>query len=112
MQLIAYWDTFQNSQWCQSNQCGLQYDFKKTHLFAEILGGLEVALDDEEPVVVEVGDDDVVAGREADSPGRVEVLPHVALEAVLGDEVAVRLEQLDAVVPKRVKFNMKNLALD
>ena len=50
-------------------------------------------------MVVEVCDDDVVAGREADSPGRVKVLPHVALEAVLGDKVAVGLEQLDAVVP-------------
>ena len=60
-------------------------------------------------MVVEVGDDDVVARREADPPGRVEVLPHVALEAVLGDEVAVRLEQLDAVVPRKVKFNMKKI---
>ena len=50
-------------------------------------------------MVVEVRDDDVVAGREADAPGRVEVLPHVALEAVLGDKVPVRLEELDAVVP-------------
>ena len=81
----------------------------RTHLFSEILGGLEVALDDEEPVVVEVGDDDVVAGREADAPRRVEVLPHVALEAILGDEVPVRLEQLDAVVPG-VQFIRKILA--
>ena len=50
-------------------------------------------------MVVEVGDDDVVAGREADAPGRIKVLPHVSLEAVLGDEVPVRLEQLDAVIP-------------
>ena len=80
----------------KGSQCGIS---KNSHLFPEILGGLEVALDDEKPVVVEVGDDDVVAGREADAPGRIKVLPHVSLEAVLGDEVPVRLEQLDAVIP-------------
>ncbi len=41
-------------------------------------------------MVVEVGDDGLVVGREADAPRRVEVLPHRALEAVLVQVVPVR----------------------
>ena len=69
------------------------------HLLSKKLRTLEVRLDDEQSVVVEVGDDGLVVGGEANAARRVEVLPHGALEAVLVQEVAVRTKELDAVVP-------------
>lgn len=50
-------------------------------------------------MVVEVGDNGLVVGGEADAARRVEVLPHGAFEAVLVQEVAVGTEELNAVVP-------------
>jgi len=80
-----------NSFLYSSNKC--------SYLLSEELCALKICLDDEQPVVVEVGDDGLVVGCEANAAGRVEVLPHGALEAVLVQEVAVGAEELDSVVP-------------
>ena len=50
-------------------------------------------------MVVEVGDDGLVVGREANAARGVKVLPHGALKTVLVQEVPVGTEELDPVVP-------------
>ena len=49
-------------------------------------------------MIVEVGDDGLVVGREADASGRVEVFPHRALESVLVQEFAVGSKQLKRII--------------
>lgn len=59
---------------------------------------MEVGLNDEQTVVVEVGDNDLPVTREADTTGRGEVLGEGALEAIFVEEGAVRRKQLHAPV--------------
>ena len=74
------------------------FDDLNGHLFSKELRSLKVCLDNEKSMIVEVGDDGLVVGREADASGRVEVFPHRALESVLVQEVAVGSKQLKRVI--------------
>ena len=69
------------------------------YLFSKKLSAVQVGLDEEQSMVVEVRDDGLVVGREADAARRVEILPHRAFEAVLAQELPVGREKLDPVIP-------------
>jgi hypothetical protein len=74
------------------------FDDLNGHLFSKELRSLKVCLDNEKSMIVEVGDDGLVVGREADASGRVEVFPHRTLESVLVQEVAVGSKQLKRII--------------
>lgn len=71
-----------------------------TALRSQELRLFQIGIDDDDAVVVEVGDDDAASGGETDAPRRIEVLPHGAgpFEPVLVEENALGGEELDAVV--------------
>ena len=69
------------------------------YLFSKKLSAVQVGLDEEQSMVVEVRDNGLVVGREADAARRVEILPHRAFEAVLAQELPVGREKLDPVIP-------------
>lgn len=68
-------------------------------LRAQEAGRLAVGPDDQKPVVVEVGDHQVVFVIEGHSSGGVKVFPQGPLEAILVQKGAVGAEELNAVVP-------------
>ena len=72
-------------QFCSPSSVLLQ--ISSAHLTAEELCELKVCSDDEEPVVVEVGDDGPVVGGETDASRGVKVTPQGPVVPVLDDKV-------------------------
>ncbi len=67
----------------------------RRYLLTERLSRLLLQIDNEKSVVVEVGHDGGAVRLEADAARGVEVLPQVAFEAVLQQELAGRGEKLE-----------------
>ena len=70
------------------------------YLLAQILGARKIVADDEQPVVIEICDNDLIVGRKADPARRVKLLPFSAFKTVFVDEFAVRRKQLNAMVAR------------
>jgi hypothetical protein len=74
----------------------------------ERLSRLLLQIDNEKSVVVEVGHDGGAVRLEADAARGVEVLPQVAFEAVLQQELAGRGKKLEGK-EKQIKFKNKKI---
>ena len=73
---------------------------EKSYLFSKVLSTGEVIFDNQESMVIEIRDDDLIVGCKANPTRAVKILPISAFEPVLGQVLAVRREQLDAVIAR------------
>jgi len=80
-----------------------------TALTAQELCRLKVGVDHQQTMVIKIGHNYLILQVERYTPRRVELLPERSIEPVLVYELAIRVEQLNAVVP-RVRNEYTRLA--
>ena len=80
-------------------------------LAAEKLGRLKVRIDDQETVIVEISDYDLVLLVECNASRRVELFPQRPIKAILVQEDAIGVEQLDTMI-SRIGYQDVRLARD